>query len=172
MILPLALLLLVCNNVSPQTTIHYSDMTKEQKLIQAAKDGNIYGIKESIAERVDINLKSRDYGMTALHYVANGGYVNCAVELIVNGGADMDIKDDSGQTALMLAATRMASVEVGKVLINKGANVELKDDNGMTALMWATTHRNEKIVRSLLQNQARTDVIASKFYSQFLMKVI
>ena len=142
--------------------MHYADMDPSQKLLTAAKEGNINGIKESIVSGVDIDT-AFDYGMTALHFAANGGYKPCAIELIENGNANMNVQDDDGQTPLMLASTRLASVEVAKLLINRGADVEMKDNKGMTALMWATTHRNEKVVRTLLQSQSRAEVVAGKW---------
>ena len=136
-------------------------MTPEEKILAAAKEGNVFGLREAIQSNVNVNLQSKDYGMTALHYVANGGYQPCALELIENGNANMDIKDNDGQTALMLASTRQASVEVAKLLIAKGADLDITDNNGMTALMWATTHRVEKVARALLQNKAKAELIAA-----------
>ena len=100
-------------------------MTPEEKILAAAKEGNVFGLREAIQSNVNVNLQSKDYGMTALHYVANGGYQPCALELIENGNANMDIKDNDGQTALMLASTRQASVEVAKLLIAKGADLDI-----------------------------------------------
>ena len=164
--LPLIPLLLVpllhTTTTFAQTTMHYADMTPPEKLMAAAKEGNIHGIRESIASGVNIDLKSSDFGMTALHYIANGGYVNCVDELVDNGGANMNLQDNWGQTPLMLAATRLASVEVAKALIDHGADIEMVDAQGRTALMWATQHRNEKVVRKLLSNKANLMVRAGK----------
>jgi ankyrin repeat protein len=51
-------------------------------------------IREAIVSGVNVDLRSSDYGMTALHYVANGGYVPCAKLLIDEGGADLNLKDN------------------------------------------------------------------------------
>lgn len=161
MLIPCLLALLLPTTLA-QTTMHYADMTPPEKLMAAAKEGNLYGIREAIASGVNIDLKSSDFGMTALHYVANGGYLNCVDELVDNGGANMNLKDNWGQTPLMLAATRLASVGVAKSLIDKGADIEMVDAQGRTALMWATQHRNEKVVRKLLSNKANLMVRSGK----------
>jgi ankyrin repeat protein len=161
LLFPLFLLPLYLRLVRSQTTMHYADMNPAEKIIVSSKEGNINGIREAITSGVNVDLKSLDYGMTALHYVANGGYTACAKYLVEIGSADMDLKDNDGQTALMLASTRQASVEVAKLLITLGADIDLTDNNGMTALMWATTHRVEKVARALLQNKASQEIIAS-----------
>jgi hypothetical protein len=156
----LLLLLILPSRASAQTTLHYSDMTPNQKIITAAKEGNINGIREAIVSGADVNVKSIDYGMTALHYVANGGYGDIATMLIDMGGANMNLKDNDHQTPLMLAATRVASVTVAEVLISKGAEIDETDNEAMTALMWATTHRNEKVARALLRAKANQNLVA------------
>ena len=123
----LLLLLLFPLLATTQTTLHLADLTPNQKIIVSAKEGNVNGIREALVSGADVNLKSIDYGMTALHYSANGGYINVATMLIDVGAADLNIKDNEYQTPLMLAATRQASVSVAQLLIAKGADVDMTD---------------------------------------------
>jgi len=64
-------------------------------LVLGNTNGVSFGsIREAIVSGVNVDLRSSDYGMTALHYVANGGYVPCAKLLIDEGGADLNLKDN------------------------------------------------------------------------------
>jgi len=121
------LLLLLPLLASTQTTLHLADLTPNQKIITSAKEGNVNGIREALVSGADVNLKQIDYGMTALHYAANGGYTSVAEMLIDMGGADLNLKDNEYQTPLMIAAVRVASVSVAQLLIAKGADVDMTD---------------------------------------------
>ena len=67
------------------------------------------------------------------------------VELLADNGAELDLKNDDGATALIFAS-RHGNAEIVKLLLEKGANPELKDNEGKTALDYAYSPE----VRSLL----------------------
>ena len=65
-------------------------------------------------------------------------------------GAQVDIKDNNGMTAL-ISASKRGNSDICKILLDYGAQVEVKDNAGKTALMYA--HRRLNIVK-LLSNHA------------------
>ena len=59
------------------------------------------------------------------------------VQALLEGGADVDAKDEAGMTALMWAALG-GNTDTVKVLLDAGADVSVKDRQGTTARLWAT----------------------------------
>ena len=72
------------------------------------------------------------------------------VRLLVENGAGKDLTNDSGETALMLAA-RDGYVEVVRFLVDNGAGMDLTSDNGETGLMLAAYYGHEDVVHCLLE---------------------
>ena len=69
-------------------------------------------------------------------------------EAIVNG-ANVNAKDNTGKTALMLAtATWKSRIEVAEVLLKHGANVNNRNKNGHTALMGAVNAEIAELKKS------------------------
>lgn len=70
------------------------------------------------------------------------GHFNKVAKLLIDSGADLDIQDKKGMTALMGAIynakndknlDKESSKEIAKLLIESGANLKLKNNNGKTA---------------------------------------
>ena len=59
------------------------------------------------------------------------------VEMSVRAGADPNMRDQTGSTALMYAAA-FASPEIIRLLLEAGADVKATNQRGSNALMWAT----------------------------------
>ena len=74
---------------------------------------------------------------------------NCCSESIV-------LKDDSGKTALYLAAER-GHEGVARLLLEKGAGLDSKDTYGRTPLSCAAENGHEAVVRLLLEKGAELD---------------
>lgn len=69
---------------------------------------------------------------TPLMYAARDGAID-AVRALVDGGADMNLVDPDGTTALTLAILN-GHFDAAVALLDKGANPNIPDKNGMTAL--------------------------------------
>ncbi len=76
-----------------------------------------------------------------------------AVKSFIVNGANVDKKDEYGQTALM-AASQAGQIEIVQALIANGANVDKKDDYGQTALMAASASGHKDVVQALLDKGA------------------
>ncbi|RZF41261.1 hypothetical protein LSTR_LSTR010489 [Laodelphax striatellus] len=82
--------------------------------------------------KLDVNIASREKGMTALHYAAEGGYLDC-IQMLLAKNADYNKRNKKGQTALHLAA-RSQSVECIEALLKAGSNINEKDYENRTPL--------------------------------------
>ena len=76
-----------------------------------------------------------------------------AVKQHLAAGADVNVKDESGRTALLQAAL-FGRKEITELLIAAGADVNAKDDWGMTPLHEATREGHKEITDLLLTNGA------------------
>ena len=70
------------------------------------------------------------------------------VSSLIEKGADVNVRDTDGVTALILAS-QFGYADIVKLLIDNGANVNARDDEGRTALMKATIKRYKDIVKLL-----------------------
>jgi hypothetical protein len=86
----------------------------------AARDGNIEGVKQHIAAGTDVNAKSERGRSTSLHYAALRGRKEIA-ELLIAASANVNAKDDKGWTPLRIGANINDSDEVVDLLKQHGA---------------------------------------------------
>jgi ankyrin repeat protein len=94
---------------------------------------------------------------------ASKGHIN-RVRKLLDKGENVDIrKKDTGETALIVAASKRDS-KMAELLIEKGADVNAKSSNGTTALMWAIISGNVWFTNFFLDRGA--DANAADFYSQ------
>ena len=88
-----------------------------------------------------------------LHAVENGDLEQ--VKEALGKGADVDVTDNIGQTALM-AASRKGHKAMVKLLLDKGADVNAKTKMyGWTALKAAAMEGHEEIVEVLKKHGAK-----------------
>lgn len=107
--------------------------------------------------------KVNDKGWTALH-IAAINRENNIIRILTENGADINMQNNNGDTALMLALTCSRDVcldkyETVKLLICSDINV--KNNYGMTALMCAIRYYNcgtFKTVKLMLKNEADINV--------------
>ncbi len=120
-------------------------------LTGAAMNGQVEIVKLLLARKADVNAKTNE-GSTALMYAASspsqpkvknpvrdnkdmpvGAFDDDLeiVKLLVKAGADLNLKDELGETALMWAIGR--NLRIVEFLVQAGANPMIKDGGGMTA---------------------------------------
>lgn len=97
-------------------------------------------------------LEPQDH--TALALGAESGYMEI-MEFLIDKGADMNVKDGRGMTALIRAVV-LERPDVMKFLIKKGADVNARDKKGKTALMYAVDRKpvNREVVKLLVDKGA------------------
>ena len=105
-------------------------------IYNAAGAGNIEAIKQHLAAGTDLNAKDVVAGWTPLNYAVMSGEKE-AVEVLIDNGADVNVKDKYGSTPLHDASLGKHN-EVVELLISKGADVNAKRGDGDTPLDKAT----------------------------------
>lgn len=131
----------------------YGDISLNDELIDAARDGDCNRVESLLKAGADANAKS-EYGWTTLMEAAESGHVEVA-ELLLKHGADVNAKNENhyGWTALKWAAGN-GHTKVVEVLLKHGANVNQKDNFGNTALMEAALQGNIEVVNILIREGA------------------
>jgi len=94
------------------------------------------GVHAAVTDNLFTAVKSKD---------------QAALAAMVERGADVNARDDTGKTPLMLAATQRGSEKLIERLVHQGADIRARDKNGMTALMHAAMNGELHLAEQLLQ---------------------
>ncbi|MDD2715943.1 MAG: ankyrin repeat domain-containing protein [Candidatus Wallbacteria bacterium] len=92
-------------------------------------------------------------------------------KMLIENGADVNLKDAKTQTPLMNAAYDQYS-EIVALLIKKGADVNAVNNEGETALMFAAVVDNPDIVELLLNSGASIEVVSKNEETAFHCSLI
>jgi hypothetical protein len=114
-----------------------------------------YGYSE-----ININSISKTYKQTPLMKASSWGDEK-AVRYLLERGADINLRDKLGRTALHLTI-RPAHVETLKLLLEYKADITIKDNDGNTPLHLAVLRQNEEITKILLEKGAPLDIRNNK----------
>lgn len=102
--------------------------------VQLVLTGNLDGLRQLIGrDRQAAERKYTPGRLTLLMLASGSGTIPSVQYLLVDAGVDPNTRSTSGETALMLAATRQRR-EVIRVLVEAGADVNMRDHDGATAL--------------------------------------
>ena len=127
----------------------------------AASSGDLYSVQWFVEKKgVDVNVKNYCSESFHLNQPNNMTPLICAcsessshpneslsvVEYILEKGADVNVKDSHGRTALRCNSI----VEIAKLLVKHGADLEAFDNKGYTPLMYHSIKGNVDMVKYLL----------------------
>lgn len=104
----------------------------------------------------DVNIRASQHGQTALMLAVSHGRYDL-VKLLIDAGAEVNIKDVDGSTALMCASEH-GHLEIVKLLLAQAdCDVTTTDNDGSTALSIAVTngHRDIGLLIYAKQNLSR-----------------
>ena len=107
---------------------------------------------EQLAARAKLEKKNLPYTEAAFRRVVEEGDTD-AVDLFLAAGMSPDVRDTSGRTALINAASR-GSNNISQKLLRKGADVNTRDGAGLTALMESARNDHRETTKVLLENGA------------------
>lgn len=101
-------------------------------LWRAAAEGNVAAIKQHVSANTYLNGKEPFGGSTPLILASVFGKAE-AVRVLIDSGADLEIKNHEGGTAIYNAAF-FCQPEIVKTLLDKGADVNARNKDGLTPL--------------------------------------
>jgi len=108
------------------------------------------------------------YGMdTAFTWAIHNDHPNVA-RLLIATGANVNLFDQDGWTALMVAAAKNQQ-EIVRLLIVAGANVDLITQYGYTALMKVAISNRPEIARLLIVAGADVDLVEQDGYTALML---
>ena len=126
----------------------------ENPFVRAAQEDNLEALTALIAG-MDVNLRDKRSNTTALeHAVRNANRE--MVQLLLSSGANVNARNDSDESVLMMLDADATSDLVWD-LLNAGADVNLKDDDGNTALMRVATSNNLEALKALIDAGAEVN---------------
>jgi ankyrin repeat protein len=105
-----------------------------EKLIEAVFYQDLEGLREVIDSGVDLDARDPNSGSTALMLASSFGFLDM-VELLLSSGADPNIADNRGMTALMAAA--QVSQPMMELLLEHEADPGLETNDGVTVLTYS-----------------------------------
>lgn len=99
----------------------------------------------------DVNFKNK-FGLSVLFYAIEKNLLDI-VNIILDLNAFIDIQDNNGKTALMLASKNGNDI-LAKILIDNKADVNIKNNYGITALTFSILNNNIEIAKMLIAKGA------------------
>jgi ankyrin repeat protein len=120
-----------------------STASQSVQLIEAGKSGDVQAVRALLSGSMGVDsvagfIDSCDGGgMTAFHWAAFGGKTE-VVQLLLDGGADIQAENNRGYTALHYASER-GIVDVVQLLLDRGADMQAENKEGETPLDLART---------------------------------
>ncbi len=121
---------------------------KNEKLLQAVKEGDTDKLKALIGEGADANAKDI-LGSPALIGAACAGHTEM-VEALLSAGADVDAKGALVDSTALICASSEGHTETVKVLVAAGADVNAKNEYGQSALYLGAQGCHTESVKALL----------------------
>ena len=80
------------------------------------------------------------------------------VQKLLDAGCDVNIIDEFGLTAAIVAAKRN-DLEVLNILKERGADLSLKDKMGQDALFWARQNKNHVMIELISQQHSNNKIL-------------
>jgi ankyrin repeat protein len=127
------------------------------EVMNALRAGNRAAFSKAIAADPKIATLKGTAGSTPLMYAVLYGDA-AMVKTLLDGGADPNVKNDAGATAIMWA---VGDLDKTRTLVEHGADVNAKSDDGRTPLLIAAgIYGASPVVKLLLEHGAKPSVKA------------
>jgi ankyrin repeat protein len=166
-----ALLLAVFNghlDIIQLLVTHGADIEQENirgdnSLIIAAYKGYDYIITYLLSINANLHHITKTNLFSVLHFAAYKGHVNI-VQILLENNIDVSLQDNSGRTALMLAAIE-GNYNVIEALLPYISNdiLNTRDNQGYTALMLAILYDHEEVANLLINANCDVNMIVNPY---------
>ncbi|CAI8034965.1 Ankyrin homolog [Geodia barretti] len=138
-------------------------------LMQAVYSRDKEEVKSLLSKRADPNAFPLMIEFSPLMQASKVGTVEIA-RLLLNAGANPNLANDEGQTALIIASTH-GHCDVAELLLEKGANPDMQNNDRWTALMAAVYSNHNNIALKVIEAGA-TPHIQDKNYTNALLLAV
>ncbi len=177
---------------SPQhgTSVDEQDSDGLSRLMRASANGDTQTVKSLLDEGAQVNSKD-DERLSALHHACSGGLFtrddradwdvdrimleishlndpSDTVKVLLDHGAQVDLQDKYGKSALILASM-CGHFETVHMLLDHGARVDLRIKGRVSALMFASYFGHTEVVRILLDYGAQVGL--QDEYGDYVLKL-
>jgi ankyrin repeat protein len=142
----------------PIVQTDYSEQLRKNglQLIDAAEKGDVQAVKDLLEQGVYIHAQDKD-GRCALVAAAYKNHLEI-VDLLIAAGADVNMKDNSIQSAYLIATMEGTGyLELLRKTLAAGADVHSTDSDNGTGLIRASDRGHVEIVRELLKTDIRVN---------------
>ena len=119
---------------------------------EAVKEGEREVVSQFLKEKVNVNIKDRNFGWTPLHWATAQGNLQLISDLLEQG-AEVNARDNNRWTSLHEAVSNDRE-EIASLLLKNGAYVNAEDKNLWTPLHEAVANENLTMVSLLLEQGA------------------
>jgi serine/threonine-protein phosphatase 6 regulatory ankyrin repeat subunit B len=106
------------------------------QLADAVIEKDTLKINQLLQSGVDINTQHKGTGTTVLMIASSYYYYEGVVQYLIEKGANVNLQDNDGKTALLWAASN--SLPNAKILVANDADVNIAANDGMTPFLQAT----------------------------------
>lgn len=138
------------------TNVNIGDVYKRTPLHVSCEYGHEKTTKLLIDAGANLNTGDCLFGDTPLIQASSRGNMKI-VKLLINAGADLNARDNSGRTALFLAAVNRHT-EIEKLLLDAGANPNIPNKHtAETPLFWVSRFNLNESIKRLLEAGANSD---------------
>ena len=122
------------------------------KLQVASAFGYVPLVQKLINEGHDVNEADKNYSnhKAALHYVSSENKPE-VVKILIDAGADVNIKDDYTSTAPLHTSASNGYTKVTQLLLENGAEVDIKGSEGETPLAQAAISGHTEDAKLLIE---------------------
>lgn len=140
--------------IDNEIDINVTDNEGKTALILACENGCSDSVHVLLTYNVDVNVREKNNGATALFYAARRGDVVMTKKLIMSG-AELDALNREHQTALHIASY-YGHTAVVELLLFAGANPNVisRGREGKTPLMYAARNGHAQAAKLLLESKA------------------
>lgn len=130
-----------------------SNQTIDELFFNAMLNGSIIHVQNFINQGADVNMRMGSDRDTPL-MIAVARQDKELLMLLISSGAEVNIKNDLGNTALYYAS-RYGLADIVNILIFSGAKVNSKNIENETALRIAKENGNTEVIQLLIQAGAK-----------------
>ena len=138
-----------------------------KSLQQAAIDCDLEQLKLHVAKGANLNAPDQ-FGFTPLMRAIQKPSVEAAKLILESGKADINAKDRSGRTPLIVSASN-GNKDVVELLLAHNADVKAKDNNDWTALHGAVQFGQLDIIEMLVKKGADVNAAAKSGQTPYTM---